>query len=53
MPHPKGEIKLDLQHTGANLTVDADLPPATPGDFLYKGLHHPLTEGHNHLIIHY
>jgi hypothetical protein len=51
MPHPKGEIKLDLQQTGSNLTVDADLPEGTPGDLVYRGLHHPLTPGHNHLTV--
>ena len=51
MPHPKGEIHVDLQRNDTALTGDVLLPPAIYGDFIYAGLHRPLTPGPNHVQI--
>jgi alpha-L-rhamnosidase len=49
MPHPKGEIKIDLRHTSDKvLTADVDLPPGVSGEFVFAGLYRALTPGHNH-----
>jgi hypothetical protein len=50
MPHPKGEIKVDLKTSGEHaLTADIQLPAGISGDFVFKGLYHSLKPGGNHL----
>jgi alpha-L-rhamnosidase len=50
MPHPKGEIKVDLRMTEQKVLVaEVDLPPGTTGEFVYGGVYRALKEGPNHL----
>ena len=51
MPHPDGEIKVDLIRTGSRLSVEADLPPHITGDFGFKGQKRTLHEGQNRFAI--
>ncbi len=51
MPHPRGEIHVDLQRSETALTGDVVLPLGIYGDFIYAGLHRPLTPGPNHVQI--
>ena len=52
MPHPKGEIKVDLRMTAENLLMaDVDLPVGTTGEFVYRGIYRALKAGPNHLEI--
>ncbi|MBV9302759.1 MAG: family 78 glycoside hydrolase catalytic domain [Acidobacteriaceae bacterium] len=49
MPHPKGEIRVDLKREGKKLTAEVDLPPDTQGEFGWAGKAHVLKPGRNHL----
>jgi hypothetical protein len=52
VPHPKGDIKVDLKRKGERtLIVDINLPPDTPGDFSFHGLYRALTPGQNHFEV--
>jgi hypothetical protein len=52
MPHPKGEIKVDLQRKGEkSLVAQIELPPGISGEFVYRGLYRVLTPGTNHLEV--
>jgi hypothetical protein len=51
MPHPKGEIHVNLQRSDSALSGDIVLPLGIYGDFIYAGLHRPLTPGLNHVQI--
>ncbi|HJY05607.1 MAG TPA: alpha-L-rhamnosidase C-terminal domain-containing protein, partial [Bryobacteraceae bacterium] len=48
MPHPAGEIRVDL-HQGKQLVADVELPPGIGGQFVWDGASHPLQPGRNHL----
>jgi hypothetical protein len=49
MPHPKGEIVVDLARNGAQLTADVELPASVTGEFDWHGVKRRLTPGHNHV----
>jgi hypothetical protein len=52
MPHPKGEIDLDLMRNDeTHLTADVTLPDGVNGQFEWNGLFRPLAPGKNHLEI--
>jgi len=48
MPHPEGEIHVELQQQGNHRIADIDLPPNTTGELDWAGQTHPLQSGHNH-----
>jgi hypothetical protein len=49
MPHPKGEIRLDLQQRGGKLVADVELPSDITGNFEWLGRSVALKPGKNHL----
>jgi hypothetical protein len=49
MPHPKGEIEVQLVKSGAKLTADVTLPTGITGEFEWAGTKRPLVAGKNHL----
>ncbi len=51
MPHPKGEITVDLTRSGEKLSGDILLPPGTTGELIWAGKRQVLVAGRNHLNI--
>jgi alpha-L-rhamnosidase len=49
MPHPKGEIRVDLQRSGGKLVADVELPSGVSGEFNWMGRSVSLKPGNNHL----
>jgi alpha-L-rhamnosidase len=49
MPHPRGEIEVDLTNTGS-LTADVTLPEGVTGEFVWNGQKKELHEGRNELV---
>lgn len=49
MPHPKGEIHVDLQKLNGKLVADVELPPGISGEFDWMAKRHSLKSGKNHL----
>jgi len=49
MPHPRGEIQVQLKKTAGKLHAAIDLPPGTTGQFEWLGSQRPLDAGKNHL----
>ena len=50
MPHPKGEIDVDLlRKDETHLSADITLPDGVSGQFEWSGLFRPLAAGKNHL----
>jgi hypothetical protein len=49
VPHPKGAIEVKLDRAGAGLRAEVTLPPTIPGEFVWRGAHHPLRPGPNTL----
>ena len=47
MPHPHGEIHVDLQREGEKISGTVSLPPRTNGDFIWKSKHQALMPGTN------
>jgi hypothetical protein len=51
IPHPKGRIAVRLNLMDGKLNAEIDLPPDTPGDFIWKGQSHPLPPGNSRLTL--
>jgi hypothetical protein len=51
MPHPKGEIRVDLRRRAGRLAGEVDLPPETSGEFQWAGSSQKLTPGANRIDI--
>jgi len=49
MPHPKGEIRVDLQQRGGKLVADVELPSGVSGEFDWMERSVSLKPGQNHL----
>jgi hypothetical protein len=49
MPHPKGEIRVDLQQRGGKLVGDVELPSGVSGEFDSMGRSVSLKPGKTHL----
>jgi hypothetical protein len=49
MPHPKGQIRVDLERHSRGLTAEIDLPADVTGEFVWAGKHRALKAGTNHL----
>ncbi len=49
MPHPKGEIRVELQKRDGKLTTDVELPAGITGEFDWSGTDRALKPGKNHL----
>lgn len=49
MPHPQGEIDVQLVKRGAKLTADVALPAGVTGEFDWAEVKKPLAAGKNHL----
>ncbi|MGA8026164.1 MAG: alpha-L-rhamnosidase C-terminal domain-containing protein, partial [Bryobacteraceae bacterium] len=49
MPHPNGEIRVDLKRRRDKLSADVELPPGITGEFDWSGTTHSLNPGKNHL----
>lgn len=49
MPHPKGEIAVDLTRRGDKLSGTVVLPAGIGGELVWAGKQRPLTSGENHL----
>jgi alpha-L-rhamnosidase len=49
MPHPKGEIDVQLVKRVGKLTADIELPAGITGEFEWAGTKKPLAQGKNHL----
>jgi hypothetical protein len=50
MPHPKGEIDVQLVRRDGKLTADVELPGGITGEFEWAGVKRPLAAGKNHLV---
>ena len=50
MPHPRGEIGVQLVKSGGKLTADVELPAGITGEFEWAGTKRPLAAGKNHLV---
>jgi alpha-L-rhamnosidase len=51
MPHPRGEIRVDLAHGEGRLAGEVDLPPGTPGEFEWAGHRQELAPGVNRIAL--
>jgi hypothetical protein len=51
IPHPKGRIAVRLNLVDGKLQAEIELPPDTPGDFIWKGQSHPLPPGKSRLTL--
>lgn len=49
MPHPKGEIKVDLERKDGKLTGEVTLPDGIGGELVWSGKHRALKPGRNDL----
>ncbi|MBV9158272.1 MAG: family 78 glycoside hydrolase catalytic domain [Acidobacteriaceae bacterium] len=49
MPHPRGEIQVELQKRAGKLVTDVELPAGISGEFSWSGTDRALRSGHNHL----
>ncbi len=49
MPHPKGQIRVDLQKHSARLLGDVELPTGITGEFDWAGTAYMLKPGMNHI----
>jgi alpha-L-rhamnosidase len=50
MPHPKGELKVDLRRDGEKgLIADVRLPPGISGEVVFGGVYCSLIAGPNHV----
>ncbi len=49
MPHPKGEVKVDLQRRGSKLRAEIDLPPGITGEFAWAAKKWQLHAGVNRI----
>ena len=49
VPHPKGEVRVRLERSGARLTAAITLPLGISGEFAWKGAVQPLSPGVNEL----
>jgi hypothetical protein len=47
VPHPKGEVEVRMEPTGAGLGVTVKLPEGVTGDFVWKATRRELTAGEN------
>lgn len=47
MPHPNGMIAVQYTLAGAQWTAQIDVPPNTPGHFIWQGKRYPLRPGKN------
>jgi len=45
IPHPKGEISVDLAMTNGRLVAEVGLPPDAPGEFIWRGERRQLPPG--------
>jgi len=45
VPHPKGDIRVDLVKNGAGIKAEIELPAGTPGVFVWRGSEIPLHPG--------
>jgi hypothetical protein len=48
MPHPIGEIDVQLVKRGGKLTANVELPAGITGEFEWAGAKKPLASGKNH-----
>lgn len=52
MPHPQGEIKVNLHRNPVGkLIADINLPSGVPGEFVFHGLYRVLQPGANHFEV--
>jgi hypothetical protein len=49
MPHPKGEIRVDLKQQNGKLSANINLPSGISGEFDWKGATRDLSAGSNHV----
>ncbi len=49
MPHPKGEITVDLERRGGKLRAQIDLPPGITGEFVWSQKKRQLHAGDNRI----
>ncbi len=49
IPHPKGEIAVNLAKRGGTLQAEVTLPPGVDGEFVWNGERKPLSSGANRL----
>jgi hypothetical protein len=51
VPHPKGKVEVRLEPRGAGMAAEITLPLGTPGEFVWRGSHRPLTPGVNRFLL--
>jgi len=51
VPHPRGEIEVDLHASNVANEADITLPPGITGTLHWLNVNHPLQPGHNHISI--
>jgi alpha-L-rhamnosidase len=49
IPHPDGEVSVELELTGSGLKARVGLPAGVTGEFIWHGKRRPLHEGENRL----
>lgn len=49
IPHPKGEIAVNLKLVGGKLNAEISLPDDVAGEFVWRGTRRPLKAGLNKL----
>lgn len=48
---PAGPVAVHYKVQAGRLTADIDRPAALPGDFIWRGVRHPLTHTHSHFTL--
>jgi hypothetical protein len=50
IPHPRGEVAVDLAVREGRLHAEVSLPPDTEGEFVWKGERRPLHAGKTSMV---
>src|SRR5262249_5759975 len=51
IPHPKGEVAVNLVHAGAKLEAEVRLPVGVTGELIWQGTRRPLKSGLNKMSL--
>jgi hypothetical protein len=51
IPHPRGEVAVDLALRAGTLHAEVSLPDRVDGAFVWQGVRRPLHSGKNSLVI--
>ena len=51
IPHPRGEVSVQLVRDGDRLEATVRLPAGEPGELVWKGTHRSLAPGESHVVV--